>query len=559
MTDELQNSLRKAYAAHQAGRLDEARSLYRDVLARSPRHADANNLMGLLCIQAGEPVRAMRHIRRALDAEPGNAQSHYNLGIAFKDQERWPEAADAFAQAVQLDEDNSDYQASLGNALRLAGRPGEAVQVLERGLRKATGNRSLKLNLALAQNDLGARLVRTGDPAQALRHFIRAVELEPRHAQAQLNLGLTLEQIGELERAAQHYRAAIGAKADFADAHFQLAHLRTHASTEAEISAMKSLVDEPGATEPDRIRLAYGLGFALESAGRHAEAFTFMNRAHELQSQRTRFDLAKATERFELIRDVFDVQRLRRPEASGNPDERPVFITGMPRSGTTLAEQVLSGHPAVHATGESMALARAARLLSPGQLPFPEGLERLREEQLAAAAETWLADRAGDAGDALRVTDTTPMNFLFAGLAALLFPDARFVFCLRDPMDNGLSIYRQMLTGANEFTHTLENLGGYYRLHRDLLDHWASALRERALFLQYEDLVRDNEPQVRRLLEFCGLPFDERCLRFYESDRVVRSPSAAQVRQPVFDTSIGAWKNYRQELQPLKDALAGPA
>lgn len=556
MPENRQQRLKAAFDAQQSGHFDEARDLCRDILSLDPHYPDANNLMGLLYIQSREPMKAVRHIKRALRADRENAQAHYNLGVAYKDLERMPEAAKAFAEAALLDDDKTEYQSSLGNALRLSGQHAEAVQILERAVRKASGNQGLRLNLALAQNDLGTTLIRKGDTQQAVRHFLRAIELEPGHAQAYMNLGLTLEQLGELENASRNYKAAIKAQPGFADAHFQLAHLRTHRSSKSEISAMKRLLEKPGTDRKDKLHLAYGLGFALESAERYPEAFSYMTQAHRLQDDRSSFDIGAASKRFDKIQHIFSKERLAKPEASGLPDERPVFIVGMPRSGTTLAEQVLASHPSVHGKGEFMALARATRLVSPRQ-PYPVGLEQLSKDQLDAAAEAYLHELTAGAGDALRVTDTTPMNFLLTGFASMMLPGARFVFCTRDPMDNCLSVYRQMLTGANEFTHTLENLGAYYRLHRDLLNHWESALPGRVFRLQYEDLIRDNENQVGKVLEFCGLPFDDRCLKFYETDRVVRSPSAAQVRQPVYDTSIGAWKHYEKELGPLMEALKG--
>jgi len=554
MPDNQQQSLAAALKIHQSGRLEEAGKLYREVLSRDPQHPDANNLIGLLYIHSGHPVRATRHIRRALRSDPNNAQSHCNLGIAYKDLGRMSEAADSFARAAQLDEGNTTYHSSHGNALRLAGKQREAVQVLENAIRRASGAQDIRLNLALAQNDLGTALIKEQDPGQAVRHFLRAIELQPGHAQAQMNLGMTLEQLGELDDAARHYKAAIEARPEFTDAHFHLAHLRTHHSSKSEIEAMKRLFSKPGLPEKDGIHLAYGLGFALESAENYAEAFSYMARAHELQARHSTFNVAETSSLFADIHRVFNKSRLEEPEAAGSPDKRPVFIVGMPRSGTTLAEQVLASHPAVHGNGESMALSRAVKSLCGGQ-PYPDGLGQLSKDRLDAAAGAYLEALAAKAGNVQRVTDTTPMNFLLVGIASILLPAARFVICARDPMDNCLSIFRQMLTGANEFSHTLEDLGAYYRLHQELMDHWESGLSGRVFRLQYEDLVRDNEHQVKRLLDFCELPFDDNCLKFYESDRVVRSPSAAQVRQPAYDTSIGAWKRYESELGPLKEAL----
>lgn len=539
---------------HRDGRLGDARRAYGELLSIEPANPDANNLMGLLLIQTGEPIRAVRHIRRALRTEPENAQSHFNLGVAYKDQKRMAEAVGALTEATRLEPGNMEFQASLGNALRLAGRPQEAVDVLERGLRRASGDEKLKLNLALAQNDLGTVRVQRGEQVQAMRHFFRAIELHPRHAQAHINLGLCLEQLGRLDDAERHYQAAIRARPQFADAHFQLAHLRTHRSSEHEIEAMQQLLDGPSTPEPGRVRLAFGLGFALESIGRYDEAFDAMTQAHRMQAQQQPFDLEAETARFERIREVFSLERLRDSQDHGIADTRPVFIVGMPRSGTSLAEQVLASHPDAHGRGELLAMSRAVQSLSNGKT-YPEGLGAIDSASLQDTARHYLAELEAGAGGARRIIDTTPMNFLFVGLAALMLPEARFVFCRRNPLDNGLSLYRQLLTGANAFAHQLDDLGGYYRLHDALLSHWHNALPERAFELQYEALVRDTEAQVRKLLGFCDLPFDDRCIRFHETERVVRSPSAAQVRQPVYDSSIGAWRRYAKQLEPLRNAL----
>jgi len=555
MAEQLTQKLQEAIEAHRSGQPDDARRAYQEVLSEHPHDPDANNLMGVLCIEEKKPVRALRHIRRALAVDSGNAQSHYNLGIAMRDLERMAEAVEAFEAAVTLDPENVEFRSSLGNALRLSANYPESVRVLEAAYRKASGNKNLRRNLALAQNDLGASLIRDGNPGQAMRHFERAIELEPLHAEAHINIGLTLEQLGDFENAARHYAAAIRARPDFADAHFQLAHLRTHRSTPAEIEAMKRLVDSPRTRHADRARLAHGLGFALESAENYAKAFSYMSLAHEIERKRSPFDLEAAATAFKAIRRVFDRDRLAEAgQRSG--DDRPVLIAGMPRSGTTLTEQILASHPEVLGKGEMMTLSEITRSLAPSR-PFPEGLESLEKEQILAASGKYLEALTRNAEGHTRITDTTPMNFLRVGLAAILLPSARFVICLRDPLDNCLSIFRQMLTGANEFAHRLEDLGGYYRLHFELVHYWKEALGKRVFCLQYENLVKNSEKQIRQLLDFCGLPFDSRCLDFHESQRRVRSPSAAHVRQPIYADSVGAWKRYEKELAPLRAGLAG--
>ena len=390
MENDLKERLAEAYRVHRSGDADQARRLYREILSLDPQQPDANNLMGLLCLQCKEPVKAIRHIKRALQSAPGEARSYANLGVAYKDLGRMQEAADAFSEAVRLQPDNDEYLSSHGNALRLAGNPMKAVTVLEAALRKFSGNPGLCHNLALAQNDAGAVLNRSGEPAEAIVHFQRALELKPDHAQALLNLGLTLEQVGEAEGAEHHYRAAIRAKPDLADAHFQLAHLRGRKASADEINTMKKLADGPGTPLNDRIKLAFALGIALESTQDYHAAFQHMEHAHRLQSSRVRYDPAAERKRFRRIKELFTQERLEQGPF-GSEDSRLIFICGMPRSGTTLTEQVLSSHQDVFGAGDTTALARAANNLSTApQLPFPAGLQSLRAETLQRVAESVL-------------------------------------------------------------------------------------------------------------------------------------------------------------------------
>ena len=618
--DQLKARLQRAWQQHQAGQLKSAERSYRKILSLSAGHCNANNLMGLLCIQTSRPELAATHIQRALKSDPDNPQSHYNLGIACKDLGRLEEAGRHFSQTVKLAPENIEAMNSLGNSLRLQGQHDEAEKwfgrILERQprhpgalcnlgyllnkqqqfkragklFREALVNqpkmveainglgevhialedfeparKSLRQavqingNYADAWNNLGVANQKLGFMTEALTAFEKATELRPVDAKAWTNLGLTREQTGSLDDAVGSYRQAINADCRFVDAHFFLAHLRSHVSTSDEIEAMEQLLNDRSLKDEDRMKLAFGLGCALESMGGYSRAFEFMSEGHRIQGREQKFKLAEEVKRFERIKAIITRDLIDRLSRHGTNDTRPVLLAGMPRSGTTLAEQVLASHPRVHGTGESMALAGAVNRLANDPKPaFPLGLEPIREDLLRAEAKRYLGQLCVGAKNAARITDTTPMNFLYTGLAACLLPDARFVQCLRDPLDNCLSIYRQMLTGPRGFEHNLEDLGGYYRLHAELLLHWKELLGDRLYVLQYENLVAEPETEIRRLLNFCGLPYDEHCLAFHETDRVIRSPSASQVRQPLYASSVGSWKRYESNLQPLRDALGDP-
>jgi hypothetical protein len=291
----------------------------------------------------------------------------------------------------------------------------------------------------------------------------------------------------------------------------------------------------------------------LDSRGEYSRAFEYMQQAHRIQGRETQFNLEGEKDKMRRIQSVLSSNFITSHADSGLRDTRPVLVSGMPRSGTTLAEQVLASHPGVVGKGERMALGQAAGKLCGGN--YPESLLTANPDQMHAEGERFVADLCRDTGDALRVVDTTPMNFRFTGLAASILPDARFIHCKRNAMDNCLSLYRQMLTGPVGFEHDLGTLGAYYRLQADLLTHWQKVLGDRLYVLEYEKLVQKPEVEIRKLLEFCGLEFDPACLEFHQSSRVIKSPSASQVRQPIYNSSVGAWKRYEKQLQPLAKAL----
>jgi tetratricopeptide (TPR) repeat protein len=578
--------LRRAWDQHQAGQLAAAGKVYRELLTEAPDDPDLNNLAGLLQLQTGQPQLAEELIRRALQTEPGNPQSHYNLGIACKDQHNWEEAAKAFQACVDLAPDNAEAMNSLGNALRLGGQTEDALGWLEQALALQPGHPAVMLNLGMLHNQLGrhgeaedflSQVVavqprnaavwndlavarsKLGKPEEALQAYREATRADPEFSRAWLNQGQLEEQLGQLEAAAKSFQQAILSDPALIDAHFHLAHLRSHDSTPREIEALETLWSKGGLDSTQASRLAYALGFAHESNGDYDRAFHYMSEAHGLLGKRHRFDIESHREAVLDNIALCTTENLATGSDVQSRDERPVLICGMPRSGTTLVEQILASHPQVFATGEQTILARlAGELAAETGTHFPACLSNASEEWLVDSARQYEEAVLAPASDAPKVTDTTPMNYLYLGLIAMLYPKARIVLCMRDPMDNCLSIYRQPLTGPHAYAHDLRTLGHFYALHTQLARHWQETLGGRLAVVRYETLVSEPESQIRSLLAHCGLPFDSACLAFHETDRQVRSPSASQVRQPLFSSSVGAWRKYEQHLALLKEALGLP-
>jgi hypothetical protein len=319
---------------------------------------------------------------------------------------------------------------------------------------------------------------------------------------------------------------------------------------------MQKLLAAPALPDPVKARLAFGLGHALESAGEREAAFQSMQMAHEIRSRTNPFNMESAVQSFSTLRTYFTSRRIAKLQEGGVPDERPVLVIGMPRSGTSLVEQILASHPLVHGAGETGLLGMAAAQLSRRlEQTYPEGLDALPDHVIREQAQQYLAGLEKRAGSAQRIVDTTPMNYLQLGLAAALLPDARFVHCRRDPMDNCLSIYRQMLGDAHSYAHDLHDLGHFYQMYEQLMEHWQEILPGRIHEVSYERLVQDPRGEIRQLLEFCGIPNSPACLEFQQTQRLVRTAAASQVRQPLYDSSIGAWKLYATQLEPLRQIL----
>jgi len=499
--------LQEAYAAHQSSQPELAERLYKKLLRLAPRDSDGRNLLGLLYIELGRFDEAAQQIRRAMTVRPGDPHSHYNLGAALMGVDAPLEAAENFAKALAIDPSNNKTRNALSAAL----------------------------------NTAGAHAAESGRIQEALQYYAAAIEHDPDNAKAILNRGNLQEQFGDFDDAANSFKAAIAAHPEFADAHFQLAHLKQHVSTQDEIDAMSALFNNGGLGSRDNATLAHGIAKANEKLKRYADEFRWLMKAHDIKRSLEPFDAEAATSRFRSLKDTFTTDAIAKGNADGGANL--IFIIGMPRSGTSLAEQILASHSEIYGAGEVIAVADLN--ISPSTPPrkFP---------RLAAKVTNAIAARAGE--EKFKV-ETTPANFLHLGKIALLFPEARVVHCRRDPMDTCLSIYQHPLSAAHAYAHDLETLGNYYREYELLMQHWDLIVPNPILNLQYESLVSDFETTVRTLVEFCGADFEEQCLRFHETRRQVKTPSASQVRQPIYQSSVGRWRRYERELEPLLESL----
>ena len=583
MDDELQAAVEQ----HRAGAVEAALAVYERIVAREPRHAAALRYLGLARFQLGQRGQGLECLRRATREAPGDAAAWSDLGRMQAMLGDLQEATACFRRAVAADPHHADAWHNLGAALRRCGELDGALEAYKRALALDPKRADTYLNignllvddnqtdqaiesyrraaaldprLPQARASLAAELSGRGDVSEAELVYRQAVALNPEHAQAWFGLGRTLEDLGHAEQAAESYRRVLALDPRHGWALGQLLDLDAAAADDGLLAAaQRALAD---AAMPDRVKslIGYGLGKALDRRQDYDGAFAAFRAANMARRREAGpFDAAAFEQRIQRLIDSFTPALFERLAASGLGSDLPVFIVGMPRSGTTLTEQILDCHPQAFGAGEVPRLAElAAGLPERGRLeaPWPECAGALSDSDLQASAHDYLDKlRARATAGALRVTDKSPLNFYHLGLAALMFPNARVIHCRRSPLDTCLSIYFENFRASQSYATDLADIATTYRGYQRLMAHWREVLPLPMLELQYEDLVAGLEGSVRGLLDFVRLPWDESCLAFHASARAVQTPSRWQVRKPIYASSVARWRNYKRHLAPLLSAF----
>jgi tetratricopeptide (TPR) repeat protein len=577
--------------AHQQGRPQEALDLIGRALAAHGPHPAFHSNLSAVYLALGRLGEAAAHAREALRLQPNLVDAHNNLGVALRRQGRLAEAEASFRAGVRLGPNHADARCNLGAVLHQQGKTPEALAVLREAVRIAPRH-------AQAHSDLGGVLLACDSPEAAITHLREALRLKPDLPDAYNNLGLAQRDLTEIDEAMRCFREALRLNPAYTLAHNNLAFaLEAEGRTdealaefreclrldpdnsfalagvsnlavaghgtfgEEEARRLEALAARDDLPTDERSRAHFALARLREKAGAYDEAFAHYRRGNELRKEFVArggavYDPAAQHRLTDHLIAAFTPAWFEAVRPFGSDSDLPVFVVGMMRSGTTLAEQIIASHPSAAGAGELPDFGRLVQSL-PGRLgsDYPECVARLDAATARGAAEDYLRRLRRAGPTAARVVDKMPVNFLHLGVIAALFPRARVVNCRRDPIDTCLSCYFQSFGKPHPYTLDLAHLGHYFREYERLMAHWARALPLPIFELSYEELTADQKAVSRRLVEFCGLEWDEHCLRFHETRRPVRTASALQVRRPMYKTSVGRWKRYEAHLGPLLEAL----
>jgi len=529
-----------------------------------PEFADGWNNLGTCLRELKRAEEAETVYRKALELAPNNPVTLDNLALAVKDLDRFDEAADLLRRALVIEQTSDKIHLHYGSVLLDQKKVDEAAEAAARAL-------ALNPNNHDTVNLIGRIAFARGDLDDALANHRRALTLKPDLADAHNNMGNVLKELGQLREAEAAFVEALRLDPAVAGVYVNLADSKKFVPGDPHLAAMEMLAAKrDGLSKTDRMQLDFALGKAYADLKDYPRSFRHLHAGNAAKRRTIAYDETATFELFDQIERVFTAETITAKRGGGDPSPAPIFIVGMPRSGTTLIEQIIASHPMVHGAGELQALndviltARSAdgsTRAYPDFVPTldPAALRQIGARYVASLRELVVSrSEAEKAQRAERITDKMPSNYFFVGLIHLALPNAKIIHTMRDPVDTCVSCFSKLFSAEQNHTYDLAELGRYYARYERLMAHWRRVLPQgRFLDIRYEDVVADLESQARRIIAHCGLPWDDRCLAYHRTERPVRTASATQVRQPIYRNAVGRWRVYEDQLGPLLRALGG--
>ena len=570
-----------AKIAHEQREFEVAVERYQQLLGIIPDHPQTHFYLGVVLEELGRTEPAIKHYKKSIGLVADNAAAHRHLGDACSKLRRWEEAITAYQQVLAIQAEDVGTMIKLGNALRAAQRWTDSIAVYEQALVLQPDNAEVHRYLGVALQKMGqtekainsyertlslrpdspgvridlARILRQlGKAEEALSQFELAADQITNSFDAYIDVALTLRQLGQADLAVDRLEKLLGIRPAYGEAYY---HISMIDPKQELVPVVDKLLSDPALPKNDAIYCHFALGNIYDSGNSFDEAFEHFLTGNTLHRETFNYDTEENIVTTDWLIEVYSKDFIQSKRQFGSDSRIPVFILGMPRSGTTLIEQILSSHALVHGAGEVEAIP-AINLSIAQQLeyasPNPDLMALIDRKMVEEGAARYLQELALHCPTAERITDKLPGNFARIGLIKTLFPDARIIHCKRNPLDNCISLffhYFAALTCSFELTE----LGQYYLDYQRLMSHWQNLLPGEIFNVQYEELVMNQEKVSKQLIDYIGLEWDENCMDFHNNKRSVMSPSNLQVRQPLYKSSMNRWKPYEKHIQPLVEVL----
>lgn len=505
--------LQEAKKLQVEGKHDEARQTVKQILREDPDDVNALTSMAGICLAQDVFNDAEAFLRKAVELAPDFAVAWSALSVSLKEQGHFEEAVEALEKAMSLEPENAEWYSSLGNLL-----------------------------------------LAWGKEERALVAFDKALSIRPDSASALLSKGHVLKTMGDLDDAIGAYRASAKVRPDLGEIYWSLANLKTFRFDPDEVEFMQTQLDSGELTDESELHFCYSLGKYFEDKKHYPEAFEYYTRGGAIKRKNVIFDPVEYVAQADKIIETFTPEFFEERASFGYSDPAPILIVGLPRSGSTLIEQILSSHSQVDGTAELsdlMFLGNKTGQNRFDKLRFPESLVDIDTDSIEDLGKEYIERTFHHRQGAPYFTDKMPNNFPYIGFLHLILPNAKVIDARRHPLDSCFGTFKQLFAKGQPFSYDLFELGQYYKSYIRLMEHWDQVLPGKVLRVQYEDNVADQEHQARRMIEYCGLKWEDQVLRFYETERAVKTASSEQVRQPIYNKSVNSWKRYETELAEL--------
>ena len=573
-------------------RFDQAIPILKQLVAIVPGQSEIYFKLGNACLATEDLKGSVQFFQQGLTIDTHNPQAFNNLGIALRRQVKLPEAESAFQSAIKIAPHLALPHRNLGEISRLRGDRRNALKHFENAVSADPNDAAAHNDLGMAaaalaladkaiahfrkaielngtyqeaENNLAILLSATGKSAEAVQTFKLIIKRDPEFITARINLGSILIERGSFGDAIEHLEAALQLKPNHALALHHLGDLALadqYDFTDTQLSQMKQLVDSGRDGGENQIAICYTYARMLEKQKRFADAFKVYSKANSLNAQASQkkaivFNPTEHTKKIQRSIEFFDKAFFdqQRKHDLGSDSETPIFVLGMPRSGTTLIEQIISTHPEASGAGELAAIEAVSlqiSVLADSTNPYPECLLGISQKAVQSLSTQYLEKLGENRIPSRRIVDKTWYNFYFLGLIATLFPKARVIHCLRDPRDIALSCFFSNFNSIH-WSWKIEDIISYYNAYCTMMDHWAETLPLNVLPVHYEALVKEQEGISRSIIDFCGLKWNDECLSFYRNQRSVQTASRVQVRKPIYNKSVGRWKSFESELVKIPE------
>ena len=528
-------------------RWDDAISSLKKAVALAPDYAEAHNNLGAAFYEQGHAEQAIVHYQKALELTPEYADAHNNLGNSLVTLERHNEALDHFQQAIALGLNNAEVLSNLGTALHELKRYDDALQQYQQAL-------AINPSYAITYNNMVNTFSMQGKPGEAITYYRKALEHAPEYAEDFNNIGIVYSEQGKIDKALESFQKTIATNPHYTKTYRNIGNLHNYSNNDVyAMPLLRQTSKMDTLTVEEKIHLNYALVKYYQDTGDYDQAFRHFNSGAGLKRKSFDFDPNVIEIAFKGVAHFFDPSGLNNVQHYGHTLKLPVFILGMSRSGTTLIEQILAAHPNVYGAGEVTDFDKALHGFNANKNLWDASSKEA--EELAERGQHYAQTLQNYEPNALRITDKMPFNFLNIGLIHLSLPNATIIHCKRDPVDTCLSNFFTYFTEPIDWSYDLTEIGRFYCAYAELMEHWHKILPGRILDVQYEDVVGDLEGQSRRIIESCGLPWDDACLEFQKAERTVRTASMGQVRKPIYTSSVQRWRRYESHLGPLLNAL----